>query len=198
MKKTLAILTIALAFVSCNKPAEQAQVKTAYVDTEKLMEESTEMKDLTAKYKAKEQEMGKGLEAEAKRFEQERAAFMAKAQQLGQVWAQQNSAPLQRKAQQLQSAQDELLRRLQQEVGVEQDSAVSRVKKFLKQYGKEKGYDYIYGTGVSASILYAKDQYDITKDVIKAINENYEKGGKKEAPAAADQAKAETTPEEKK
>ena len=197
MKKTLAILSISIAFVSCNKPAEQAPFKTAYVDTEKLMDESTEMKDLTAKYKAKEEEMSKGLEAEAKRFEQERAAFMAKAQQLGQVWAQQNSAPLQRKAQQLQYAQDELLRRLQSEVGVEQDSAVSRVKKFLKQYGKKEGYDYIYGTGVTASVLYAKEQYDITKDVIKALNENYSKEGKTEAPAA-DQAKAETKPEEKK
>jgi len=199
MKRTFAIVAIAIAFASCNKTAEQGQFKTAFVDTEKLMKESVEMKDLEAKYKAKEAEMGKGLEAEAKRFEQERAAFMAKAEQLGQVWAQQNSAPLQRKAQQLQYAQDELLRRLQTEGGAEQDSLVTRIKNFLKGYGKEKGYDYIYGTGATATILYGKEEYEITKDVIKALNDRYEKDGKKpETAAPADQAKAEAAPAEKK
>jgi outer membrane protein len=37
------------------------------------------------------------------------------------------------------------------------------VKKFIKAYGKEKGYSYIYGTGDAASVLYAEDKYDITK-----------------------------------
>ena len=46
--------------------------------------------------------------------------------------------------------------------------------------GKEKGYDYIYGTGEAVSILYAKDQYDITKDIIKLLNDKYAVEGKKE------------------
>jgi outer membrane protein len=32
------------------------------------------------------------------------------------------------------------------------------VKKFIKAYGKEKGYSYIYGTGDAASVLYAEDK----------------------------------------
>jgi outer membrane protein len=36
---------------------------------------------------------------------------------------------------------------LQQESGTEMDTLVSGVKKFIKAYGKEKGYSYIYGNG---------------------------------------------------
>jgi outer membrane protein len=60
------------------------------------------------------------------------------------------------------------------------DTLVSGVKKFIKAYGKEKGYAYIYGTGDAASILYAEDKYDITKDIIKLLNEKYKAPAKKE------------------
>lgn len=199
MKKTLAILAIAITFASCNKSADQGQFKTAYVDTEKLMKESTEMKDLEAKYKAKGEEMGKELKAETERWQKDAEAFQQKARALGEIWAQQNSGPLAQRQQQLQYAQQALLRQLQEESGVEQDSVVNKVEKFLKDYGKEKGFDYVFGTGAAATVLYAKDQYDITKDVVKALNEKYEKEGKKDASKTADdQAKAEAKTEEKK
>ena len=72
-----------------------------------------------------------------------------------------------------------MLRQLQQESGAEMDTLVKNVKKFIKDYGKEKGYDYIYGTGEAASILYAKDNYDITKEIIKLLNEKYKSADKK-------------------
>lgn len=52
MKKLLFILAIAFTFSSCGKKeGEVAQMKTAYVDTQKLMEECKEAKDIEAKYK---------------------------------------------------------------------------------------------------------------------------------------------------
>ena len=39
--------------------------------------------------------------------------------------------------------------------------------------GKKKGYDYIYGTGDAATVLYAKEGYDITKEVLKELNDTY-------------------------
>jgi outer membrane protein len=63
-------------------------------------------------------------------------------------------------------AQQALSQQLQQESGTEMDTLVSGVKKFIKAYGKEKDI-HIYGTGDAASVLYAEDKYDITKDIIK-------------------------------
>lgn len=193
MKKTLTALALALTLFACDKPAEKAEFKTAYVDTAKMMEDYTERKDLEAKYRSKSQEMGKELDAEMARFKQEREAFESKARQLGEIWAQQNSGPLVRKSQQLQMAQEGLMRQIQEESGAEMDSLVTKVKTFVKDYGKQKGYDYLFATGDVVSILYAKDQYDITKDVTKALNDKYAADNKKptEAPAPAQEKKEE-------
>jgi outer membrane protein len=180
MKKSILIVALALAIISCNKQVDSASFKTAYVDTSKLMIDYTEAKDIEAKYKAKSEEMGRELEVEAARFKSEASNFEKNAQVNGQAWAQQKGAELQRREQQLQYAQQAILQQLQQESGVEMDSLVSNVKKFIKDYGKEKGYDYIYGTGDAVSILFAKDQYDITKDITKLLNDKYKAAAKKE------------------
>ena len=177
MKKSLLILALAISIVSCDKKAEVKEVKTAYVDTSELMKEYTEAKDLEAKYKAQAQEKGRQLEAEINRFKQEASNFQAQAQANGQEWAQKKGAELQKREQQLGYAQQALSQQLQMESGKEMDSLVSGVKKFIKAYGKEKGYAYIYGTGDAASILYAEDKFDITKDIIKALNEKYKAFG---------------------
>jgi len=181
MKKSLVLIAIAFSIISCSKTAEVAATKTAYVDTSKLMSEYTEAKDIEAKYKAKSEEMGKELENEIARFKSEASSFQKNAQVNGQAWAQQKGAELQKREQQLQYAQQAMSQQLQQESGVEMDSVVSNVKKFIKSYGKEKGYAYIYGTGEAATILYAEDKYDITKDIIKLLNEKYNSTSKSEA-----------------
>jgi outer membrane protein len=184
-KKALVIIALSISIVACNKPAEAVkEVKTAYVDTSELMKEYTEAKDLEAKYKTKSEEKGRQLEAEINRFKQEAANFQSQAQANGQAWAQQKGAELQKREQQLGYAQQALSQELQQESGKEMDSLVSGVKKFIKAYGKEKGYAYIYGTGDAASILYAEDKFDITKEIIKALNDKYKAPAKTEEKAA--------------
>jgi len=181
MKKTVLLFALAFSIISCNKTTETKEFKTAYIDTSLLMEESTEAKDIGEKYKDKSKVMGSQLEVEVNRFKSEAANFQKNAQANGQVWAQQKGAELQQREQELSYAQQAMLRQLQDESGVEMDSLVKSYRKVIKDYGKEKGYDYIYGTGdVSPSILYAKDSYDITKEVIKLINDKYKSADKKE------------------
>ena len=173
MKKVLLIIAISISVVACNKTAEVKEVKTAYIDTSELMKEYTEAKDLEAKYKAQSEEKGRQLDAEIKRFKQDAANFQSQAQANGQEWAQKRAAELQKREQQLGYAQQALAQQLQQESGAEMDSLISGVKKFIKDYGKKNGYAYIYGTGDAASVLYAEDKYDITKEIIKALNDKY-------------------------
>lgn len=189
MKKSLVIVALAFSIISCNKPAEVKGFKTAYVDTSKLMEQYTEAKDIQEKYKAKSAEMGRELENEIAQFKSEAASFQKNAQANGPAWAQQKGAELQKREQQLQYAQQAMLQQLQQESGVEMDSVVSSVKKYIKNYGKEKGYSYIYGTGDAASILYAEEQYDITKEIVTLLNDKYKSGAKNETKSSAPVAK---------
>ena len=182
--KRLLILALAIAAVSCDKSAETKELKTAYVDTSKLLEEYTEARDIEAKYKAKSEEMGKELEAEVEKFKSEASSFRANAQAKGAAWAQQKGMELRQREEQLGMAQQAMLQQLQKESGTEMDTLVSGIKKFIKDYGKEKGYAYIYGTGEAATILYAEDKYDITDELIKLLNDKYKGPAKKDEPAA--------------
>src|SRR5690606_11838115 len=193
MKKALVIIALSVLVVSCEKAAEVKEVKTAYVDTSVLMKEYTEAKDLEAKYKAQSEEKGRQVQAEINRFKQDAANFQSQAQANGQAWAQQRGAELQKREQQLGYAQQQLAQQLQQESGVEMDSLVSGVKKFIKDYGKKNGYSYIYGTGDAATVLYAEEKYDITKDIIKGLNDKY-----KAEPKTEDKASTATKEEAKK
>lgn len=179
IKKTLYLISIVIAITACNKTSETKDFKTAYIDTSKLMKESTEAKDIEEKYKDKSKVMGGQLEAEVSKFKSEAASFKQNAMANGQAWAQQKGAELQQREQELSYAQQAMLQQLQEESGVDMDTLVKTYRKVIKDYGKEKGYDYIYGTGEAASILYAKDSYDITNDILKLVNDKYKNEGKK-------------------
>ena len=193
MKKSILVFGLLLAMASCDKAADQKDFKTAYVDTSKLLEEYTEAKDIEEKYKSKGEEMGKQLEAEVVRFRSEAAAFQKNAQTYGPQWAQQKGAELQQKEQELSYAQQAILRQLQEESGKEMDSLVKDVKKFIKEYGKEKGYNYIYGTGDAATVLYAKEEYDITNEVVKLLNDKYKSSSSADKKEEKAEAKADST-----
>lgn len=196
MKKTILFIALALTIISCDKKTEvSGEEKTAYIDTSKLLDEYTQAKDIEAKYKAKSEQMGKELDLEIKNFQSDAANFQRNAQANGQAWAQQNGAALQKREQELTYKQQAMMQQLQRESGAEMDTLVKSVKLYIKEYGKQKGYGYIYGTGESATILYAKDKYDITEEVVTAINEKFKKDGRLVAPEAL---KTEDKKEEKK
>ncbi len=180
MKKSFILFALAISIISCNNTSTVKEVKTGYIDISKLLDESTESKDIEAKYKNKSKEMGTQLEAEVTRWKSEAADYKKNAMANGQAWAQQKGAELQQREQEITYAQQSILQQLQQESGAEMDTLVKGYKKLIKDYGKEKGYDYLYGTGEVATILYAKDSYDITKEIIKLVNDKYKPTAKKE------------------
>lgn len=182
--RTIFIFPLALLLLqACDKaPNPVKEMKTAYVDTSRLLDEYNEAKDIEAKYKAKGDEMGKDLEAEVAKFKSEAVDFQKNAQSRGPAWAQENGMRLQKKEQELSYAQQALVQQIREESGVEMDSLVSKVKKFIKSYGKEKGYTYIYGTGEAATILYAEDKLDITAEIVRLLNEKYKSASKEVTP----------------
>ena len=81
MKKSLIVLGLALTLFSCNNSTSPAAsgFKTAYVDTQKLMEKSDEIKDLDDKRKVKTEEMGRELDAEVQKLKLDYASAQSEA-----------------------------------------------------------------------------------------------------------------------
>jgi len=192
MKKVVVIAAVALAMFSCNK--EQAPTaagfKSAYVDTAVLVEKSDEMKDLRDKAKVKEEEMGRVLREEARQLQMDAASFEQEARVKGQQWAQLRGQQLQERERNLTVKQQQFQKDFSDEFGVKQDTMVSQIKKLIQDYGKKKGYDYVFNTSEASTILYSKDGYNITEEILKQMNDKYKADKpaepvKTDAPAAA-------------
>ncbi|VXC24900.1 conserved hypothetical protein [Flavobacterium sp. 9AF] len=174
MKRALLILGVAIALISCDKKEDKKEdFKTGYIDTAKLIQDYEKFKDEDEKFIVKSEEMKRPFAAKAKAFQDEAASFQRNAQIKGMAWAQQKGAELQQREQELSIEQEALLRQIQVESDSIRSSIVKELKDYIKTYGKKEGYDYIYGTGDAATILYAKDPYDITADVLKKLNDEF-------------------------
>ncbi|MCB0711041.1 MAG: OmpH family outer membrane protein [Ignavibacteriae bacterium] len=67
---------------------------------------------------------------------------------------------------------------LNEQAGEEEDRAIekvmSHINECVRRYAEEHGYDVIYGATVEGSILYSKEALDITDELIKILNTEYE------------------------
>lgn len=180
MKKVIVILAFGFLALACSKSAEVKEAKFAYIDTTKLMEEYEQAKDIEAKYKSKSEEAGRKFEIAEQNFKADAENFERSARANGEAWAQQKGAELQRRQQELQYSAQSVAQQLQQQMGTEMDSLVKDVKTFIKDYGKKNGYKYIFGTGEAATVLYGEEKDDITKEIIKLLNEKYKAAPAKE------------------
>jgi outer membrane protein len=50
---------------------------------------------------------------------------------------------------------------------------------FLKVYSKAKGFDIVLSTQVGGNVLFAVDGFDVTKEVVDGLNEEYRKENSK-------------------
>ncbi len=51
---------------------------------------------------------------------------------------------------------------------------LAEINAYIKQYGKEKGYDFIFGATENGNIVYAAEGKDITDEVLTGLNKQYD------------------------
>jgi len=180
MKRIAVCLLVLASLASCqkNEPKEKEipavkTFKSAYINTVELMDKSEEAKAIQKKYDAESKTKGASLAKQIAEWKKEAAQFQKNAAANGQEWAQRKGQELQSREEQLGYAQQQLVSSLEAKLGKEMDVLKKKYKDLIKKYGKEKQLDYIYGTGDVNTILYARDSYDITKDIIQKVNTAY-------------------------
>lgn len=53
------------------------------------------------------------------------------------------------------------------------EAVLTQINSFIETYAKEKGYDIVLGTEGNGTIVYGKQAYDITDEVLKELNASY-------------------------
>ena len=169
MKKIILIITVALMSFSCE------QSKIAFVDNTQLLNEYQEKIDIEAKYKDKIEVFSKKRDSISQAFQTEAQAFQQEANKLSQNVAQEKYNTLMQKSQtvqqQIQLEEQQLARESQEEI----DTLLKKVKEFVVDYGQTNGYTYILGQNEAGSVMYGDASKDITKEVLKALNDAYKK-----------------------
>lgn len=170
MKKLILTGVALLALTACTD-------KVAFVDNSKLLNDYQEKKDIEAKLKGQISAYERKRDSISMAFQTEARAFDAQAKTLPQNVAQKKYNELIQKSQILQQHLQQEEQKIQMESQTQMDSLLSKVKKNIKEYGKQKGYTFILGANDGGSVLYGTEKKDITKEVSEYLNNQYK--GKK-------------------
>jgi outer membrane protein len=169
MKKLFIVAITAGMFAACSNE------KTAYVDTTRLIQEYSEMKDVEAKFNTRSESVRQELDSAAREFQKEVQEYQEKMGSMSNTQRQEREQELMQKQQRLQQQQQTIGGQLREESDSAIDSLVDKVKDYVKVYGEENNYTYIFGSNESASIMYAEEGRDITEEILKNLNERYKK-----------------------
>ena len=165
MKKLLMILSVGAILTGCNEN------KTAYVDTTKLIQEYSEMKEVEAEFTQRSEMLKRELDSVARGFQQDVQEFQENMATMSDAERQAKQQELMQRQQSLQQQQQMRSGQLRQESDAVVDSMITKVKDFVKDYGEEHDYTYIFGSNESANIMYAEEGLDITQEILKELNQ---------------------------
>ena len=158
------------------KVAVSPNEKIVYVNSDSLLSKYEYYKDLKVKFDSKSKSAEADLQSKTQAFQREVAEYQKNAATLAADVRKSTEERLSRKQQELQTYQQNAGGALQNEQVVENEKLYNKVAGYLKGYAKEKGYQMVmtYAKGNSA-ILYADESLDVTSEVIKGLNQDYEK-----------------------
>lgn len=178
---------------STETKGENPGLKLAYVNADTLNKYYLYLKDQEAAFKKKQDAYEGEMAGKEKALQNEFAAFQKKIQ-AGTMTQTEGEATQKRLGQQQQALEKRhqtISAELAKEQMAIQDEFQKKLDDFLAKFNEERQYDFIFTYLKSGGpILYANKAYDITQEVLDAMNEDYKNGGsKKETPAAADTTK---------
>lgn len=194
----LLVAAVGAAITSCNNTnsgepsAEAAPVKSsdgkgggykiAYVQIDTLTSQYQKCKDLEEEFAKKRANAEATINAKGKNFTAQMQEFNRKYQsnQFTQQQFEAEQARLSKLQQDLESLQARLSNSLQEEYQKEFQALTDTIQNFTKSYAKEKGYDFILckSSGID-NVLYANEAYEVTDEVVKALNKRYSKTASK-------------------
>lgn len=167
MKKLGLLFTALILFVSCQTE------KTGYVDTEKLLTDYNELKEAKDRFTKENDEIQKGLEMRIKAYQIKEDLFRKNGPTMSRKKQEEKYNELTAEAQLLQQEQQTKVGQLQVASQATIDSLIKKVKDKVKSYGSANGYGYIFGSNDAGSVLYGKEELDLTETILKELNADY-------------------------
>ena len=170
MKRFFGLAVLALAFTSC-----QEQAKIGFIDNGDVINEYQEKKDIEEKYKGKDEVFKKKTDSIGQAYNLEVQALQISLQKASPKKQQEASQEFQQKWQIVQQQMQFEKQQMQQAFNAEIDSVITKVYKFVEDYGKKNGYSYILGKNEAGSVIFGGEANDLTKSITDGLNAEYKK-----------------------
>lgn len=152
------------------------EAKIVYINTDTLLRNYKLSVELNEAFLKKQEERNTELNIKAKDLDRQAREFQRKLENSGFISAERAEAARQElleKNQKLQQLQQEMTEKMMKEQSDLNKKLFESITNFLSEYNKEKGYDIVLSTVVAGNVLYAKDGFDITGEVVTKLNEQY-------------------------
>ncbi len=172
MKKVVTLIAVLVFCISCQTE------KTGYVDTEKLLTDYNEMTEAKERFTKESDAIQGDLEIRIQAYQIKEDLFKKNGPSMSRSKQEQKYNELNAEAQLLQRERQQKLGKLQAESQAVIDSLITKVKDQVKAYGSANGYGYIYGSNDAGSVLYGKEELDLTGTILKELNDNYDSSKK--------------------
>lgn len=145
----------------------------AYINADSVLKNYDYFKVSREKLEAKGQKLDQDLRNRAQALQNDYASYQRNlgSMTIGQAKAVEED--LTKKQQNLRMYQESLSQELMAEEGKINQELYGKVTDFLKQYGKEKGIQVVLKYDPSSDLLFAGDSLDISKAVVKGLNDAY-------------------------
>jgi outer membrane protein len=150
-------------------------VHIAYINTDTLFEHYDFFVTKQKELKKLEDDNSEYLKRQAASLQNELEMAQAKVATMNASQAQAAQENLQRKQQIFMQQKEEMQDAYGKKLQDMNDTLANKIHRYLKNYNKEKQFDYILGYQKGSGILFAKDELDVTPEVLKGMNENYSK-----------------------
>jgi outer membrane protein len=147
---------------------KESSDKTAYIDVEKVYGDFILTKELSAKLELVSNKRQSILDSMSVHINQLQK-LIREGQKDERIYRsyEQLAKEFQYKQQEFQRDNEALTQEYDQQV-------MKQLNLYVRQYGEEKGYTFIYGANGNGSLMFAKGNKDISDGVLEFINERYE------------------------
>lgn len=162
---------------SDNSDSKIPTVRIAYVNLDTLENDYIYFKKSKEEFASRQASIKASLESSAENFQNEYATFQKKAQSgmMSQTEGEAAQKKLGKMQEELENKRDNLTSKLVKDQEAFTKKLQSQLDSFLTEYNKDKHYDYILSYMENGNILLANPDYDITNDVVAAMNKAYNK-----------------------
>jgi outer membrane protein len=149
------------------------QKKAAYVRSQDLIYKYQGMVDAKAAFDGKREGWQANIDTLTVNFDNNVDWLRSNHQQLTEEEIKEKQQFLKKQQEDIRTYTQQMQQKAEEEETQLLQGVLNQVNAFAEEYGKREGYDLIFGTTLSGSILYGNNTIDITDELLKELNAQY-------------------------